>query len=120
MKLEDFARLEPFLDIIDLPRGRVFCEGGEVIRHACFPHDSIVSLGAGMEDGGLVDGRVRSRVGVDVSRESLGRSRVRLPGSASRIEAAPLKAAVAARPRRRDLRPLHVEARLAQTFSAVA
>jgi CRP-like cAMP-binding protein len=126
MKEEDFARLEPFLEIVDLPRGKVLYETGKSIWHAYFPHDCVVSLIAVMEDGDLVEMAVFGResvfglVSAYISRESLGRYVVQISGSASRIEAEALKEAVDASQTTRDLLRLYVEALLAQTFYTVA
>src|SRR3712207_8668930 len=40
----DFAALEPHLEIVDLPKGMVLYEAGQTIQHTYFPHDAIVSL----------------------------------------------------------------------------
>src|SRR4051794_1911970 len=52
---EDFALLEPHLDIVHLTRGQVLYDTGEVILHAYFPHDAVISLVNVMEDGGSVE-----------------------------------------------------------------
>jgi CRP-like cAMP-binding protein len=45
------ARLEPHLEAVDMPLGKVLYESGDVLRHVYFPIDSIVSLLYVMEDG---------------------------------------------------------------------
>jgi hypothetical protein len=52
---DDYARLEPDLEIVNLPRGTVIYEVGETMRHTYFPHDAIVSLVAVMEDGATAE-----------------------------------------------------------------
>jgi CRP-like cAMP-binding protein len=44
-------RIFPFLQLIDMPLGKVLYESGDVLRHVYFPVDSIVSLLYVMEDG---------------------------------------------------------------------
>ena len=126
MDADDFARLEPHLELVDLPRGKVLYENGEMIRHAHFPHDAVVSVVAVMEDGGLVEMTVFGReavfglVSAFISRESLGRYVVHIPGTASRIAIERLKEAVEASAALRQLIRLYIEALLAQTFQIVA
>jgi CRP-like cAMP-binding protein len=126
MEPEDFVRLESHLEIVDLPGGKVLYENGETIRHAYLPHDSVVSLVAMMEDGRMVEMAVFGReavfglVGALISRESLGRYVVQIPGAASRIAIERLQEAMEASPALRHLVRRYVEALLAQTFQTVA
>jgi CRP-like cAMP-binding protein len=126
MDADDFARLEPRLELVDLPRGKVLYENGEMIRHAHFPHDAVVSVVAVMEDGRLVEMTVFGReavfglVSAFISRESLGRYVVHIPGTASRIAIERLKEAVDASAALRQLIRLYIEALLARTFQIVA
>lgn len=41
----DDARVEPHLEIVELPRGTIVYEAGETMPHAYFPHDPIVLVG---------------------------------------------------------------------------
>jgi CRP-like cAMP-binding protein len=126
MEPEDFARLEPYLEVVDLPRGKVLYESGETIRHAHFPHESVVSVVAVMADGDIAEMAEFGREGVFgfisafVSRESLGRYVVHIPGTASRIAVERLKDAVDESFALRDLLRIYIEALLAQTFQTVA
>jgi CRP-like cAMP-binding protein len=126
MDPEDFARLEPHLEVMDLPLGKVLYEPGEMVGHAHFPHDAVISLVAVMEDGGFVEMTVFGReavfgfVSAFISRESLGRHVVQIPGTGSRIAVERLNEAVEASPALRQLFRLYVEALLAQTFQSVA
>ena len=52
---EDFACLEPYLEIVNLPSGEVVYETGETLRYAYFPHDAIVALVTMMENGDTVE-----------------------------------------------------------------
>jgi hypothetical protein len=48
---EDFAYLEPHLEVVHLQRRQVLYETGDTMRHAYFPHDMVISLVAVMQDG---------------------------------------------------------------------
>jgi CRP-like cAMP-binding protein len=126
MSREDFARLEPHLESMALPRGTILCDSGEVIRHAYFPHDCIISLVAVLKDGNSVEMAVFGRESVLgfastlVSRAAFGRYIVQLPGSASRIASERLREVVNTCPGMRKLLLQFVEALLAQTFQTVA
>lgn len=123
---EDFAFLEPHLEIVDLPHGAVIYETGETIRYTYFPHDTIVSLVEVMEDGRLVEVTMFGREGLFgllsafVSREALGRYMVQPPGTASRIALERMHEAVRACPSLQRLVSAYTEALLAQTFHTVA
>jgi CRP-like cAMP-binding protein len=123
---EDFARLEPHLEHVALPRGKILYEPGEAVRNAYFPHDAVISLVAVMEDGGLVEMALFGReavvglVSAFIARESLGRYLVQIPGTGSRIAVERLNEAVEASPALRQLFRLYIEALLAQTFQIVA
>ena len=123
---EDFLRLAPYLEPVDLPRGKVLYKPGETITFAYFPHDSVVSLVTVLEDGGSVEVAVFGReavfgfVSAFISRESLGCYIVQLPGMASRIAVGRLRDAIEASPPLRQLLLRYVEALLAQTFQTVA
>jgi CRP-like cAMP-binding protein len=41
---EDFACLEPHLEIVNLQQGQVLCEAGQPLYDAYFPHNVIISL----------------------------------------------------------------------------
>ncbi|WP_147023557.1 Crp/Fnr family transcriptional regulator, partial [Microvirga aerophila] len=58
---EDFASLEPHLEIVDLQKGQVLYEAGDTIRYTYFPHDTVVSLVNVLEDGGSVEVAVFGR-----------------------------------------------------------
>ncbi len=48
---EDFASLEPWLEVISLPRGDVLARPGEPIEHAYFPTSGMISVVALMSRG---------------------------------------------------------------------
>ena len=47
----DFARLVPFLKLVELPLGEALCESGDLLNHVYFPTTAIVSLLSVMENG---------------------------------------------------------------------
>src|SRR5215211_7453500 len=120
MEPQDLARLQPFLERLDLARGTVLYESGEAIRYAYFPHDCMVSLVAVMEDGASVEMAVFGResvfglVSALVSGEALGRFVVQIPGSASRIEVEHLQEAINSTSSMRPVFWRYTEALLAQ------
>jgi len=123
---DDFAVLEPHLEKAMLPRGTVLCETGATLRYAYFPHDSIVSLVALMEDGASAEMAIFGReaavglVSALVTRKAFGRYIVQIPGTASRIDIERLHEAISTRPNIQRL-VLHLtEALMAQTLQTVA
>lgn len=48
-------RLRPYADLVDLSKGRVLCEAGEVPRYAFFPLNGMVSLLASTDEGQAVE-----------------------------------------------------------------
>jgi CRP-like cAMP-binding protein len=123
---EDFASLEPHLEIVNLEKGQVLYETGDTIRYTYFPHNTVVSLVNVLEDGGSVEVAVFGRealfglISALYTRESFGRYIVHLPGTASRIEIDRVQEVVNERPRIRLLLHRFTEALLAQTFQTVA
>ena len=123
---EDFFWLEPHLEIVDLPRGKVLFETGEPIRHTYFPHDAIVSLVTVLHSGGSVEMAVFGREGALgfasalVTRQSFGRYIAQIPGTASRVFLERLHEGVAERPKLRHAMFRFTEAFLAQTLQTVA
>ncbi|QFU18041.1 helix-turn-helix domain-containing protein [Microvirga thermotolerans] len=123
---DDFVLLEPHMEHVELPLGHVLYEAGELIGHAYFPHDALISLVTLLRDGGTVEMAVFGREGVTgfagalTTREALGRYLVQLPGTATRIRLEPLQEAFETRPNLRQLFLRYVEALLTQTFQIVA
>jgi CRP-like cAMP-binding protein len=123
---EDFAALEPHLDLVEVSRGQVLYEPGDPIRHAYFPHQSVISLVNVMEDGGTIEVAVFGRGGVMgllsalVTREAFGRYVVQMPGTASRIPVERLDEVRNTRPRLRRLIQNYGEVLLAQTFQILS
>jgi CRP-like cAMP-binding protein len=123
---EDFARLEPHLELVDLSLGDVLYDTGDAIRYAFFPHDAVVSLVNVMEDGSTVEIGVFGREGVLgllsalVTREAFGRYVVQMSGTASRVPYERLSEVMKASPRLQHLILRYGEVLLAQTFQTVA
>jgi CRP-like cAMP-binding protein len=123
---DDFSWLEPHLEIVDLPRGKVIFETGEPIRHTYFPHDAIVSLLTVLHSGGSVEMAVFGREGALgfvsalVTRQSFGRYITQVRGTASRIALEWINEGVAMRPTLRHAMFRFTEAFLAQTLQSVA
>ncbi|PVE24361.1 Crp/Fnr family transcriptional regulator [Microvirga sp. KLBC 81] len=123
---EDFSFLEPHLEIVDLPKGKVVYEIGEAVRHTYFPHNTIVSLTTVLEDGGSVEMAVFGReamfgfVSALVTRQSFGRYVTQFAGTASRVTVEQLNEAARDRPKIRQLMLSFTEALLAQTLQTVA
>jgi CRP-like cAMP-binding protein len=126
LEREDFAYLEPHLEIVDLQRGQVLYETGEPLRYVYFPHDTIVSLVTLMEDGGSAEMAVFGREGLLglvsalVTRQSFGRYIVQVTGMASRIDIDRMHKAIASHPRIRRLFLHYTEALMAQVLQTVA
>jgi CRP-like cAMP-binding protein len=123
---QDFALLEPHLELVDLPFRQVVYNPGDVIRHVYFPHDAIISLVNLMEDGDTVEIAIFGREGVSgllsalATREAFGQYLVQMAGTASRISYSHLDEIRNARPSLRQLLNNYGEALLAQTFQILS
>jgi CRP-like cAMP-binding protein len=123
---EDFALLEPHLELVNLTLKQVLYETGDTVTYAYFPHDAIISLVNVMEDGHTVEIGVFGREGVSgllsalVTREAFGRYIVQMAGTASRIHFDRLSEVRHACPKLRQLIRNYGEALLAQTFQTVS
>jgi CRP-like cAMP-binding protein len=122
----DFAALEPYLEIVHLPKGTLLYEAGETIRHTYFPHDAIISLVEVMEDGRVAEVALFGREGLVgllsaiISGEALGRYVVLISGTATRISVERMRGVLVLRSRLRRLVAAYNEALLAQAFHTVA
>jgi CRP-like cAMP-binding protein len=123
---DDFAYLEPHLEIVALRRNTVIYETGDFIRHTYFPHDAIVSLVNVLEDGRTVEVANFGCEGMFgllsalVTRESFGRYIVHVSGTASRI---PFERVNEARITRQNVSHIimrYGEALLARTFQILS
>ena len=123
---EDFAYLEPHLEGVILAKGTILYETDETIRYIYFPHDIIVSLVDVMEDGSSAEmtvfgcEAVIGLISAVVTRESVGRYIVQVPGTASRIATDKMHEAISTRPKLRRLILHYTEALIAQLVHTVA
>jgi CRP-like cAMP-binding protein len=123
---DDLTYLEPHLEVVILPKGTILYEAGDTIRYTYFPHDAIVGLINVMEEGQFVEVASFGREGLFglisaiVSRESFGRYKVQIPGTASRIALDKMQEAMRTHPKVRQLILSYSEALLAQTFQTVS
>jgi CRP-like cAMP-binding protein len=123
---DDYLWLEPHLEVVDLPRGKVVYQTGEALRYSYFPHDAVVSLVTVLRNGGSVEMAVFGResvfgfVSALVTRQSFGRYVTQIAGTASRVALDRLSDALEKRPKARRLLFRYTEALLAQTLQTVA
>ncbi|WP_369691872.1 Crp/Fnr family transcriptional regulator [Caulobacter segnis] len=93
---EDKALLVPYLAAMDLDKGRLLYDPGDVIDQIYFPNDGVISLMTLMESGAAIESATIGREGAlglmaaVAPRQSLSRAIVQVPGSALRIAAGPL------------------------------
>jgi CRP-like cAMP-binding protein len=126
LEQEDYAALEPNLEVLNLSKGTVLYEAGESIRYTYFPHNAIVSLVEVMEDGRVAEVALFGREGLFglmsafISREALGRYVVLVSGTASRIPIEQIHKCIRSRSHLRRLVAAYGEALLAQAFHTVA
>jgi CRP-like cAMP-binding protein len=123
---DDFAALEPHLDGISLQQDQVLYEAGDPLRHAYFPHDTVVSLVAVLKDGRSAEMAVYGREGAlglvsaVTAAQSFGRYIVQASGTASRIELERLHEVISQRPKVRQLALRFTEAMMARVLQNVA
>jgi CRP-like cAMP-binding protein len=122
----DFAWIEPHLEIVDLPKGKVIYKAGDTIGYTYFPHNTFVSLVTVLKDGGSVEVAVFGPesafgfVSALISRRSFGQYIVQVAGTASRISIEWLHQATGVRPKVRHLLLRFTEAMLTQSLQSVA
>jgi len=123
---EDLSALEPHLEVVELPKGKVIYDVDETVRHTYFPHNAIVSLSTILKDGGAVEMAVFGREGMFglvsalVTRRSFGRYVTQVAGTASRITVEKLTEAGSVNLKIRQLILSFTEALLTQTLQTVA
>jgi CRP-like cAMP-binding protein len=86
----DFARLAPMLEQVQIDVGDVLCEPGDAFKHIYFPHDSLVSLL------GVAEGRMTLEVGL-VGREGMLGATVALGHELAQVRAVVQRAGIASR-----------------------
>jgi CRP-like cAMP-binding protein len=123
---DDFTCLEPHLKIVHLKKRQVLYETGDAIRYAYFPHDTVISLVAVMEDGSAAEMSlygpegVVGLIGAGVTRQSIGRYIVQLTGTASRIDIDTMDKVISARLNIQRLLRHFTEATMARVLQSVA
>jgi CRP-like cAMP-binding protein len=123
---EDFACLEPHLEIVPLQQGQVLCEMAHPLRYAYFPHNLIISLMAVMHDGRSAEMSVfgsegvTSLTGAAVTNHAFGRYVVQLTGTTSRIKIAKMQEVISTRPNILRLMRHFMEAQMSRVLQNVA
>ncbi|MBM6584433.1 Crp/Fnr family transcriptional regulator [Microvirga sp. BT689] len=123
---DDFAALEPHLHEVNLQQDQVLYEAGDPLRHAYFPHDTVVSLVAVLKDGRSAEMAVYGREGAlglvsaVTAVHSFGRYIVQAKGTASRIELERLHEVIGRCPKVRQLVLRFTEAMMARVLQNVA
>ena len=93
----EYERLMPYLERVHLPRGRVLFEAGDLIQHAHFPLNGVVSLLGMTEAGETVEVAMvgdEGMLGVSIilrAGVTIHRSMVHIPADALRIRSEVLK-----------------------------
>lgn len=123
---EDKALLAPHLSQIDLEKGRLLYEPGDLIDQVYFPTDCVLSLMTLMDSGAAIESATIGREGAlglmaaVAPRQSLSRAIVQAPGAALRISAAPLHEAWTRSTVLRDVVDRHNEALFGHAIQSVA
>jgi CRP-like cAMP-binding protein len=90
---EEYNRLAPYLELVEMPLGQVLCESGDQLAHVYFPTTSIVSLQYVLENGASAEIAVVGNEGIlGISlfmggNTTLSRAVVRSAGHGYRLEA---------------------------------
>jgi CRP-like cAMP-binding protein len=122
---DDFGLLAPELETVELKHRQVIYDTGATVRWAYFPHDAIVSLVNGLENGSTVEVAVFGHEGGlgllsrMATHQAFGRYVVQVPGTASRIPIERLNEVEKVRPNLRRLVLRYGEVLLTQTFQTL-
>ena len=123
---EDRALLAPHLFTVDLDKGRLLYDPGDLVDQVYFPNDCLISLLTLMENGAAIESATVGREGAlglmaaVAPRQSLSRAIVQAPGSALRIASGPLHEIWTRSAALRDLADRHNEALFGHTIQSVA
>jgi CRP-like cAMP-binding protein len=123
---EDRGLLMPHLSLVDLDKGRLLYDPGDLIDQVYFPTDCVISLMTLMESGAAIESATIGREGAlglmaaVAPRQSLSRAIVQAPGSALRVAAGPLHEAWSRSAALRDLVDRHNEALFGHAIQSVA
>ncbi len=122
----DYALIAPHLTQVELERGRLLYDPGDLIDAIYFPHDGVISLMTLMESGAAIESATIGPEGAlglmaaVAPRQSLTRALVQTPLRAGRISAERLHEAWEQSPRLRDLVDRHTEALFGHAIQSVA
>jgi CRP-like cAMP-binding protein len=123
---EDFALLSAHLVPVDLDKGRLLYEPGDLIDTLYFPHDCVISMMTLMRNGAAIESVTIGREGAvglmsaSTPRESLSRAIVQIPGTASRIAASQFSQIFRRSPALVDLVDRHGDAVFGHAIQSVA
>lgn len=123
---EDKGLIAPHLSAVELEKGRLLYDPGDVIDQVYFPNDCVISLMTLMESGAAIESATIGREGAlglmaaVAPRQSLSRAIVQAPGSSLRIAAGPLHDAWKRSAALRDLVDRHNEALFGHAIQSVA
>lgn len=127
LSTRDFAVLQPHLEPVALPRGKVLFEPGDDVVTTYFPcHRTTASLLIVTRDGREVEAATIGREGAiggivsEGHKPAFGRAVVQIPGDAYAIPTSHLEAAKIGSPRFGDLFSRYADALLAQMMQGVA
>jgi len=123
---DDLARIAAHLIPVELERGRLLYDPGDLIDHVYFPHDGVISLMTLMENGAAIESTTIGPEGAlglmaaVAPRQSLSRAIVQTPLRAARISAERLHEAWEKSPALRHLVDRHTEALYGHAIQSVA
>lgn len=127
LSARDFEVLQPHLELVDLPRGKVLFEPGDDVVTTYFPcHRTMVSLLIVTRDGREVEAATVGREGAiggivsEGHKPAFGRAMMQIGGQALAIPTSHLEAAKTGSPRFADLFSRYADALLAQMMQSVA
>ncbi|NQE60430.1 Crp/Fnr family transcriptional regulator [Caulobacter sp. RHG1] len=123
---EDRGLLAPHLTPVDLEKGRLLYDPGDLVDQVYFPDNCVISMMTLMENGAAIESAIIGREGAlglmaaVAPRQSLCRAIVQAPGPALRIAAGPLHEVWTRSPALRDLIDRHGEALFGHAIQSVA
>ena len=118
--------ITPHLSQVELERGRLLYDPGDLIDQVYFPHDGVISLMTLMENGAAIESATIGPEGAlglmaaVAPRQSLSRAIVQTPLKAARISAERLHEVWERSPAVRDLVERHTEAIFGHAIQSVA
>jgi CRP-like cAMP-binding protein len=123
---QEHGLITPYLTPIELERGRLLYDPGDLIEVVYFPHDGVISLMTLMENGAAIESATigcEGALGLMAAvapRQSLSRAIVQTPTRASRMSAAALHEAWQKSAHIKDLVDRHTEALFGHAIQSVA